>query len=710
QDVPIEGNIKLSKSQKRKNRKKAKVAQQETSLQFRNPENFNTVKSSTNQKDSGPCEKKFSSEIDFTEVKVKSSQVNLCYECSNQGPVNSKGLLSNAALNDYQSVCQVSQQEVKHFFDSKGIYTYSSKPLSGSKEIPLYSASGPSSCKAPAFLSCAEQLIYTSPSAIHTTRLSLPSPTVVTMSEKNNSAELSRDLVKAQREAKKAAKLATKHKSKEKAQGGDLTTQEDQTSTSSVLSEPAKTPKQTGGGKKSAPVDKQTSKLVLPSTVPSSSVENKENHKSQTSEGKSKAQLKAERRATQEQQRQAKAAGQVEKSKTNEKSVKPKTEDSKPSGEKSVKPEILKTKDSNVIANKKRIVESTSVKTATATTLVHKVKLFNHLYRDNLSITQSSEVHPAIFRLGVKYATGVIRGSNARCVALLNAIKQMVCDYTTPSEKEYSRGFEERLGKAMSYLNKCRPHSVSMMNAVKHFKSHLTQLPNDITDTQARLKLKEVIETYIHEQVDKAGEAICMFLHNKLANDDVILTYGCSSLVEKVLLDAHKQGTKFRVIVVDGSPWFEGKEMLRRLVKHRIDCSYVLLSAVSYIMREVSKVIIGAHALLSNGAVMSRAGTAQVSLVARAFNVPVLAACETHKFCERVQTDSLVFNELGDPDELISSKSSAKNWKTLAHLTPLSLTYDITPSHLVTAVITELAIVPCTSVPVVLRIKPAESQ
>lgn len=62
---------------------------------------------------------------------------------------------------------------------------------------------------------------------------------------------------------------------------------------------------------------------------------------------------------------------------------------------------------------------------------------------------------------------------------------------------------------------------------------------------------------------------------------------------------------------------------------------------------QVSKVIIGAHALLSNGAVMSRAGTAHVCLVARAFNVPVLAACETHKFCERVQTDALVFNELG---------------------------------------------------------------
>lgn len=65
------------------------------------------------------------------------------------------------------------------------------------------------------------------------------------------------------------------------------------------------------------------------------------------------------------------------------------------------------------------------------------------------------------------------------------------------------------------------------------------------------------------------------------------------------------------------------------------------------IIIKVSKVFLGAHAILANGAVMSRVGTAQVALMARAFNIPVLVACETHKSCERVQTDSIVYNELG---------------------------------------------------------------
>ncbi len=150
--------------------------------------------------------------------------------------------------------------------------------------------------------------------------------------------------------------------------------------------------------------------------------------------------------------------------------------------------------------------------------------------------------------------------------------------------------------------------------------------------------------------------------------------------------------------------------------------------------------LLGANALLANGYVMSRAGTAQVALMAKFYNVPVLVCCETHKFSERVQTDAFVFNEIGsftlvvtltisisnsqqnfslffrtgNPQDLVLktgryTSNEMQNWKSIPHLTPLNLRYDITPPELVAAVVTELAILPCTSVPVILRIKPSES-
>jgi len=58
-------------------------------------------------------------------------------------------------------------------------------------------------------------------------------------------------------------------------------------------------------------------------------------------------------------------------------------------------------------------------------------------------------------------------------------------------------------------------------------------------------------------------------------------------------------------------------------------------------------VLVGAYAVLANGHVMSRIGTAQVASMAKTYNVPFLVCCETYKFASRMQTDSYVSNELG---------------------------------------------------------------
>lgn len=67
---------------------------------------------------------------------------------------------------------------------------------------------------------------------------------------------------------------------------------------------------------------------------------------------------------------------------------------------------------------------------------------------------------------------------------------------------------------------------------------------------------------------------------------------------------------------------------------------------------------------------------------------------------------------LGDPDKLICSVGQnagvLSNWRNTETVVPLNLMYDVAPPDLVTAVVTELGFLPCTSVPVVLRVKPIE--
>lgn len=66
----------------------------------------------------------------------------------------------------------------------------------------------------------------------------------------------------------------------------------------------------------------------------------------------------------------------------------------------------------------------------------------------------------------------------------------------------------------------------------------------------------------------------------------------------------------------------------------------------------------------------------------------------------------------GDPDELVSLDRPDKedvltNWRELKSLYLLNLVYDVTPSNFVDMVVTEIGMIPCTSVPVVLRVKNA---
>lgn len=136
-----------------------------------------------------------------------------------------------------------------------------------------------------------------------------------------------------------------------------------------------------------------------------------------------------------------------------------------------------------------------------------------------------------------------------------------------------------------------------------------------------------------------------------------------SSVVEKLLLSAHRAGKRFEVIVVDSRPMLEGngiplfvrlalteqsgKNLLRTLAAVGIPCTYCILSALGTIMNSASIVFLGTHALHSNGALYSRAGTALIAMMAKQHNVPVLACCETYKFSDSVNLDSFTKNELG---------------------------------------------------------------
>lgn len=188
-------------------------------------------------------------------------------------------------------------------------------------------------------------------------------------------------------------------------------------------------------------------------------------------EGKSKTDLRAERRAKQEAQRAAKQEQVTEKIKIKGKSN---TTQSRHVVSDSTA-EATMDDSTNKILKKIKTKEN-----------VHEVNLFKHLYKERLNNNVpllNSKVHPAIVKLGVQYANKIIVGSNARCVAFLVAVKQLIEDFEQPSKTDFVRGLEANLKESVNYLNQCRPSAVSMQNALRHLKWQMTQLVSTSTDT-----------------------------------------------------------------------------------------------------------------------------------------------------------------------------------------------------------------------------------
>ncbi|KAK9240724.1 initiation factor 2 subunit family-domain-containing protein [Lipomyces kononenkoae] len=341
-----------------------------------------------------------------------------------------------------------------------------------------------------------------------------------------------------------------------------------------------------------------------------------------------------------------------------------------------------------------------------------RVGLFKHLEITRRSGTADAakDIHPAILSLTLQFASYTVIGSSARCRATLRAFQAVIKDYRTPAGTTLSRNLTNHLSRQIDFLKTARPLSITMGNAIRWLKQEISVVSIDISDDQARDSLIEKIETYIRDKIEVADRVIVQSAVKQISKGDIILTFSRSAVVEQVFLEANLRGIEFSVVVVDTRPFFEGKEMVRQLCNAGIRCEYVLISGLSYVLDDITSVFLGAHAVLSNGQLYSRVGTALVAMSAQRKNIPVIVCCESIKFSNRVQLDSVTFNELGSPDDLtnISIDSAPKpgplkNWRDLPNLKLLNILYDLTPPEYIKKIVTEVGSLPPSSVPVIIR-------
>uniref|UniRef100_A0A7S1ET09 Translation initiation factor eIF2B subunit delta n=1 Tax=Timspurckia oligopyrenoides TaxID=708627 RepID=A0A7S1ET09_9RHOD len=374
-------------------------------------------------------------------------------------------------------------------------------------------------------------------------------------------------------------------------------------------------------------------------------------------------------------------------------------------------------------------------------------------------VGQHTGVMPtAVVKVGAKYAHGSIRGSSARTAAFGEALSEVIqsfslsatssastrpndasLDESSAASRDFRRELDKEIKRCVQFVIDCRQMSIFMGNFVRHVRAHISTLPADISEHEARLNLLKFMQEYMNSKLFMAFKTVALVASERAVTDgDVIMTVGRSAIVERALVDAARYGKRFRVMILESRPHTDGLISARILNSAGIRVEYGLISAASYLLPEASKVLIGAHGIFSNGAVLSRVGTAAVAALANMQRTPVIVACESSKFSERVQLDALCFNELGDADALLvnsreRTKSSVQSdpagnshsgkkkgasehskhsnsmdalgpdWRSESEgLNLLNLLYDLTPIDLIDAVITDVGVIPASSVPIVL--------
>lgn len=267
-----------------------------------------------------------------------------------------------------------------------------------------------------------------------------------------------------------------------------------------------------------------------------------------------------------------------------------------------------------------------------------------------------------------------------------------------------------------------------MGNAIRYLKKTIVEIDPSTAEQEAKDYLCDEIDRFVRERIVVTDQAIAASAEKQITNGSVVLTYAKSSIVQKTILQSHENGVRFRVIVVDSRPLFEGRNLALTLMRAGVQVEYVTFSGITHAIKAATVVLLGAHSMTSNGRLQSRIGTASIAMQAHKADLPVIVLCESVKFSGKVALDSIVLNEVAPAEELLlpskvhapasppttdkkgetiddeAKTLSLNDWRDIPNLQILNLMYDVTPAEYIRVVICEYGSVPPSSVPVVHRL------
>lgn len=227
-------------------------------------------------------------------------------------------------------------------------------------------------------------------------------------------------------------------------------------------------------------------------------------------------------------------------------------------------------------------------------------------------------------------------------------------------------------------LQRARPSMVPIEHLVERWRREVEALPDgELAETRAAMvERAQALVTDSQRAVAAVGRRAAALV----PSNATVITHSLSSTVLEVL--GQLSGRGVTVIFSEARPRLEGHRFAQWLSASGLRGELVTDAQLGHHMARAGVALVGADAVLADGAVVNKAGSYLLALAARDCHVPFYVCCESFKRTRRTAADfeleELDRAELGAPE--------------LEGIEPRNVYFDITPARLIDAWVDEAGV------------------
>ena len=248
--------------------------------------------------------------------------------------------------------------------------------------------------------------------------------------------------------------------------------------------------------------------------------------------------------------------------------------------------------------------------------------------------------------------------------------------------KKSSDNFIRDVENVFKLLLKSQPSMAPLIKGTGTIMYEILENFNKIPLGELKVRAIKKGEKFLEES-DNAIKRIIEFFNGIIKTNSTIMTHSMSKTVFEIL--KYNKDKILRIIMTESRPQLEGVS-LAKILTGKIPITLIVDSAIGYFIKnsKINLILVGADSILADGSVINKIGTYPLALLAHENKVPFFVAAESSKFNLKSHFGLEVKIEEKPSNEILSEK--------IPGIQPKNVYFDITPSYLITSIISEIGI------------------